>query len=101
MTEQQNRKAVYVTVKPARKQIHVETPFNMRFIDQLKKRIPPNNREWDEEARIWKINDLYERTIRNMIREYYPDTPAYLLEGAVTTNLHTGETVQQETLFNE
>lgn len=97
----EQRTAVYVTVKPNRRQVFVETPFNMRFIDQLKKRIPPKNREWDEEARIWKVSDVYQRQVCEMVKQHYPDTGCYLIEGGITTNLHTGETVHQQAIFGE
>jgi len=95
------RKAAYITVKPTRAQLFIETPFNMRFIEQLKKRIPVKNREWDEAGRIWKVSGIYKNPVIEMVKACYPDIGCYLIEGNITTNLHTGETVHQEAIFGE
>ncbi|MFZ3171942.1 MAG: hypothetical protein WA118_08185 [Carboxydocellales bacterium] len=97
----ENREVVYVTVKPNRRQVIVETPYNADFIGMLKVKVYWQKRSWDNEAKAWTVSDEYRQTVINMVKEYFPNTPAYLLEGAVTKNLHTGEVVQQQTLFRE
>jgi hypothetical protein len=84
--------AAYITIKkdPENKsqgKVVIETPFNEAFKEELKDRC--KTAAWSGEA--WTVDISERRIAENLVKEYYRNCPAYLVEGAVTTNLHTGE----------
>lgn len=85
-------RAAYVTVKkdknnPQEGIIILETPYNAEFVKELKAR--SISRSWNGEC--WTVDACEKSMVVNLIKVFYKDIPAYLIEGAVTTNIHTGE----------
>lgn len=85
-------RAAYATVKkdknnPRKGIIILETPFNAEFVKTLKER--SNTKQWNGEC--WAVDIAEKNLVVNLIKNYYRDVPAYLIEGAVVTNIHTGE----------
>jgi hypothetical protein len=86
----ERKDAVYVTVKS--KIILVETkPFKEKFVDQLKSKCP--GRKWDPSERRWEVPKHHQHTVIQLVKEHYLDTKSYLIEGAVVTDIHTGEVI--------
>lgn len=80
-------RAVYATVKKERGIIILETPFNAEFVKELNRR--STSRYWNGE--YWTVRIEEKNLVVNLIKTYYRDVPAYLIEGAVTTDIHSGE----------
>ena len=80
-------RAAYATVKKERGIIILETPFNAEFVMDLKEE--SKSRSWNGE--FWTVDIAEKNLVVNLIKTYYWNIPAYLIEGAVTTNIHTGE----------
>lgn len=80
-------RAAYATVKKERGIIILETPFNAEFVKELKAK--SKSRCWNGEC--WAVDIAEKNLVVNLIKDYYKDVPAYLIEGAVTTDIHTGE----------
>lgn len=80
-------RAAYATVKKERGIIILETPYNAEFVNELNRR--STSRYWNGE--YWTVRVDEKNLVVNLIKTYYKDIPAYLIEGAVTTNIHTGE----------
>lgn len=97
------KKAAYVTVKPNRKVVIVETPYNKDFVAELKVVIPQQHRSYDDQDgnKRWTVADVYRSRVEALVKKHYSDIPAFIIEGAITVNLHTGETVEQSTMFNK
>lgn len=85
-------RAAYVTIKkdknnPRKGIIILETPYNTEFVKALKER--SHSRDWNGE--FWTVDISEKNLVVNLIKNYYRDVPAYLIEGAVVTNIHSGE----------
>lgn len=95
-------KAAYLTNKKERGLVVVETPYRVEFINELKKQVPYTAREWDQHNRVWKVNIKCLQLVRRLVKKHFlePVNSVYEIEGGITTNLHTGETVEQISLFD-
>ncbi|MDQ7790048.1 MAG: hypothetical protein RDU41_08350 [Clostridia bacterium] len=86
-------RAAYVTVRTD--VVVLETPFSESFVTELKEKT--TTRKWDPDLKIWTVDLSEKRAAIAIVRKHFGR--AYLLEGAVTTDLRTGESREQATLF--
>lgn len=85
-------RAAYATVKkdknnPRKGIIILETPFNAEFVKALREK----SKSWSWNGVYWAVDISEKNMAVNLIKTYYRDIPAYLIEGAVATNIHSGE----------
>jgi hypothetical protein len=76
--------------------VEVESTFDPAFIEAVK-RIPWTDREWDKEGRRWWFTGRQLEAVKELALAHY--TEVLLVAGAVTTNVRTGESYAQESLF--
>lgn len=81
------------------KWFELEGSYNEEFIDTLKKTVPFTERSWSSEDKIWGFHPRHTETILALAKEFYDR--AWSVEGASTTDLHTGETITQSTIFED
>lgn len=77
--------------------IEIETSFNQQFIDRLKENIPYGARIWDDTNKVWRVMPRYQVFVERLAVELFDC--ARRVEGAVTTDLKTGYSVEQKGLF--
>ena len=85
----------YVTVKSER--CIIESSYSERFVYDLKRLIPSIDRSWDPDMKRWEVDARHLSTVRSIVKSCYKK--ATLIEGAITTNLKTGECIEQTSLF--
>jgi len=85
----------YVTVKDQK--CIIESSYSERFVEDLKRLVPSIDRSWDPEQKTWTVNIKHLPTVKSLVNSCYGK--AYLIEGAVTTNLKTGEGIEQTAMF--
>ena len=85
----------YITVTS--KAVVFEGPYKQGFVEALKKAIPHIERSWEPDLKIWKVGRKHLGRLSDMVKEHYKR--CLLVEGAVSTNLHTGQVVEQMTLW--
>ncbi len=81
------KSAAYITIKKER--VIVETPYNEAFINDLKEKC--FTRKWDAGNKCWTVNISEKHIVIELVKRYFDNIRAYLVEGVVTSNLHTGE----------
>lgn len=86
-------KGAYVTVKGD--MLIIETPYDEEFVSQLKEQT--TTRKWDGHARVWSAAVKEKATVLNLVKRHF--YKAYLIEGAIVCDLHTGECMEQAELF--
>lgn len=85
----------YITVH--KNSFEIESTYNKAFVGKIKT-VPAYKRSYDPDTKVWTINDkVFLSGIKNAAAELFPR--AWVVEGAITTNLITGETVEQMALF--
>jgi len=60
-----------ITVDAAKKELHIEAPYDAEFISALKKLIPGRDRRWDPDAKIWVCHKMFLRQVQELCEEYY------------------------------
>jgi GMP synthase PP-ATPase subunit len=69
--------------------IFLEFSFNAGFIAKLKSMVPAEYRSYDPAEKRWTIHPRFVSEIKELAKEYFEC--AWLIEGAIVTDLHTGE----------
>lgn len=75
----------------------LECAYNGPFIEELKSKIHHRDRKYDPETKIWTFHPSHLHTVKELAKEHFE--VCWLVEGAIVTNLHTGETVEQMEMF--
>lgn len=79
----------YLTVRGDK--IIIECSYDARFVEILKALVPHTARSWDPDQKKWTVRTGYLDQVKDLARERYDRV--WLLEGGITTDLKTGETV--------
>lgn len=79
----------YLTV--TKRGIIIESTYDVRFVEELKTLIPHTARTWDPVEKKWTVDAAYTDDVKRLACNYYDRV--WLLEGGITTDLKTGETV--------
>ncbi len=51
--------------------VTIDMPYNKELIDRLKEELPPNERHWDDDRRVWLVNDGFWEKARAIIEDFY------------------------------
>ena len=76
----------------------LKSSYSEALIERLKKGIPPEARAWNEAERRWYVRADYGPSLLQLAAHFRVAT---LIEGAATTDLHTGQRREQLDLFAE
>ncbi len=87
-------KCAYITV--TKKGVIVEAPYNQQAVEEIKS-IPHTERQWYPEDKKWIVQPGYLDFVKTLVKKHY--SRCQLVEGAIVTDLHTGEAIEQGTLF--
>lgn len=49
----------------------VNTPYNQRFVDELKEAVPYTHRKWDRANKIWDVAEEYAEVAQALISKYF------------------------------
>jgi len=58
--------------------VDLVTPYNARFVEQLKLLVQPSHRRWDPVLKVWHVNELYLEDVIDLLGHFFDE---------VTTNL--------------
>lgn len=53
------------------REFEVKTPFNRRFLEDLKLSIDHEEREWDREDRLWRVTGYYARYLLGVLKRHF------------------------------
>lgn len=53
--------------------IHVRTPYNRDFVDDLKAGIEARFRAWDPDDKVWKVNPAKDEVLLRIVKKHYGD----------------------------
>ncbi len=76
--------------------IEIDATYDEDFKDALKS-LPFDVRAWDAQAARWRVRAAFLLSVTELAKKYYAN--ARLVEGDVTTDLHTGQKFEQKGLF--
>lgn len=51
--------------------IQVVSPYNARFVDELKVEIPVGSRKWDKEYSCWSVDADYQEYLEDLLDRHY------------------------------
>lgn len=82
--------------------LEIQFSFSSRwreFTEGLKEKLPRRAWHFDDtvEPKVWRVSPRYQLVIENLAKEFFDC--ARRIEGAVTTDLKTGSSVEQKGLF--
>lgn len=80
-------RAVYATVKKEKGLVIIEAPYSDGFKENIKSR----TKTWEWNGKYWTVDISEKSLIISLIKVHYRDCPAFIIEGAVATDIHTGE----------
>lgn len=49
----------------------ITTPYNPKFVDDLKQTIPSEDRVWVKDSKVWVVNAEYSYEIEEILQEYF------------------------------
>ena len=85
------REAAYLTITKIG--VVIETPYREGFVQAIKART--TTRKWDGEKRAWIVGLPEHGAVCELVKAHYKDMSVYLVEGAIVTELHSGEVTEQ------
>lgn len=77
--------------------IRVQSPYDNDFVEALKGLASYRERAWDENEKCWWFLGHHLEALTELARTF---EDAWLIEGNVRINLHTGERIEQIGLFD-
>jgi len=79
----------YLTLREPDSFMFLEFSFNAGFIAKLKRLAPAEFRSYNQEDKRWTIHPRFKDKIKELAKAHFEKV--WLIEGAVVTDLHTGE----------
>jgi len=49
----------------------VKVPYNSSFIDELKAKVPARFRRWNEEEKVWVVNEEYANEVERLVKKFF------------------------------
>ena len=83
--------------KAAGEKLIIKSSFSKKWLAEFKKRISYQDREWDHEAERWTVEGRHFAALIDLAKAHF--SIAVYVEGAISTDIHTGERTEQLQLF--
>ena len=49
----------------------ITAPYNPKFVEELKQAIPPEDRVWIKDSKVWVVNAIYAFEVEDLLQEYF------------------------------
>lgn len=60
--------------------VDLHTPFDKKFVDELKNQIQPSHRKWDPGQGVWHVNELFLDVVVELTKRYFDEVTTDLLQ---------------------
>ena len=60
--------------------VDVISPFNSRYIEDLKTVIQPSHRKWDPDQRVWHVNEIFLEELVGLLKMHFDEVVTDLTE---------------------
>jgi DNA helicase HerA-like ATPase len=74
-------------------QLVLHSPFNQSFVDDLKESIPPKQRHWDPEKKVWMVDEKNRKIVEDLIVRYFGSVGETDSLGLISRDLAAGKLV--------
>ena len=73
--------------------IVLHTPYNKAFVDALKETIPSAYRSWDNEKKVWIVDESYRKDTEELVSRFYESVGESDSLGMISSDLAAGKLV--------